>query len=108
MSILRSIKNEVNQISLDNKVVLFGSRARGDETKDSDWDILILLPAMTEEIKDKIRDKLYELELTTDQVISPIIHSFNGWENRSVTAIYQIINEEGIEYEVLQSTVDQV
>jgi len=45
--------------------------------------------------KEKIRESLYELEYVTDEVISPIIHSKEEWEKRSVTPLYQIIEEEG-------------
>ena len=38
-----------------SEVILFGSRARGDARKDSDWDILILLD------KDKIRLEDYDM-----------------------------------------------
>lgn len=98
MNIVNSVKKEVNKISPDNEVILFGSRARGDFKKDSDWDFLVLLnkEEVTPSEKDKIRDKLYDLELYTDQIISTIIHSRREWEKRSVTPIYQIINEEGI------------
>jgi len=43
MNIVDSVKKEVNKIFLNNEVILFGSRARGDFRKDSDWDFLILL-----------------------------------------------------------------
>ena len=30
------------------RIYLFGSQARGDATKDSDWDVLVILPASDE------------------------------------------------------------
>ncbi|HBO75602.1 MAG TPA: hypothetical protein DD653_13105 [Marinilabiliales bacterium] len=44
---------------------LFGSRARGDNRSNSDWDILILVNErkVTNEIEDKFRDGLYDIEL---------------------------------------------
>lgn len=97
MDVVKSVKNEINKITPNNEVVLFGSRARGDYHKDSDWDFLILLKKkhITKLEKEKIRENLYELELATEQVISSIIHSEYEWEARSVTPIYQIIKEEG-------------
>ncbi|MFQ6610477.1 MAG: nucleotidyltransferase domain-containing protein [Fidelibacterota bacterium] len=97
MNMIDLVKKEVNKISLDNEVILFGSRARGDFRKDSDWDFLILLKKkeVSKSEKEKIRERLYDLELATDEVISTIIHSQNEWENRSVTPIYKIIKEEG-------------
>ena len=97
MNIINSVKKEVAKISPNSEVILFGSRARGDFKKNSDWDFLILLnkKEVTKLEKEKIRNKLYEIELRTDEVISTIIHSRSEWENRSVTPIYQIIQEEG-------------
>ena len=37
------IRTEIKRIDPKAKVVLFGSRARGDAKKDSDWDLLILI-----------------------------------------------------------------
>ena len=43
----QQIFNEIQalkrQILPNEKVVLFGSQARGDEREDSDWDLLVLL-----------------------------------------------------------------
>ena len=54
-------------------VILFGSRARGDFGKESDWDLLILtsIPA-TEENKRIFRYHLLDIELETEQAISTL------------------------------------
>jgi uncharacterized protein len=96
MDIVEAVKQEVINIDSKAEVILFGSRARGDFHKDSDWDFLILLDgSLTKEIKESLLDKLYDLELQTDSVISTIIHTKFEWENRAVTPIYQIIKKEG-------------
>lgn len=77
-------------------VILFGSRARGDFRSDSDWDFLVLLnEPLTPNLKNRILDNLYHLELEYDVVISVIIHSKSDWEALAVTPIYQIISKEG-------------
>ncbi len=43
MDIVNLVKQEVIKIDPKAEVFLFGSRARGDFRKDSDWDFLILL-----------------------------------------------------------------
>lgn len=98
MNVPQLVKKEVNQIVPKSEVILFGSRARKDFRSDSDWDFLILLdiPKLDKKTKNEILDRLYELELKTDSIISSIIHSKTEWEKRSVTPIYQIIEEEGI------------
>lgn len=92
------VRAAVQNIEQNAQVILFGSRARGDNRSDSDWDFLILLDREpTIALKDEIRERLYEIELETDEVISTIIHQKKEWEERAVMPIHQIIEEEGIE-----------
>jgi predicted nucleotidyltransferase len=96
MDIVKLVKQEVTKIDPAAEVILFGSRARGDFRKDSDWDFLVLLNGpLTQDLKSFIIDKLYDLELQTDSVISAIIHTKSEWEDRAVTPICQIIKKEG-------------
>ena len=41
-NISRLIRKNVNEIDDNAEIILYGSRARGDERIDSDWDILVL------------------------------------------------------------------
>ena len=81
--IRRLIREYVNVVDSKAEVILYGSRARGDERADSDWDILILtdypVDLATEE---KFRDKLYDLELEIDEPLSVFIYSKNEWKRR--------------------------
>lgn len=75
-SIIRKIKETIHSKDPEAEAFLFGSRARGDNRIDSDWDVLILVshPKITNEIEDKFRDELYEIELDSGQVISVFIY----------------------------------
>lgn len=98
MEILSLVKGEIQKIDNKAEVILFGSRARGDFRPDSDWDFLILLEKpLSPGLKDLVREKLYKLELDTNEVISSLVHNKQEWENRSVMPIYQVIKLEGIE-----------
>jgi len=95
--ILESIKSIVLNIDENSEVVLFGSRARGDFSANSDWDMLILLEKeATEALKRHIRDQIFDLELETDEVISTIIENKADWANYQVTPLFQNIEKEGI------------
>ncbi len=59
------IAKTIHEKDTDAEAYLFGSRARGDSHSDSDWDILILVndQHITNEVDDKFRNNLYEIEL---------------------------------------------
>jgi uncharacterized protein len=133
---VNKIKNQVLSIDKNATVVLFGSRARKDFREDSDWDFLILASSTPDEkLKRELRDKLFDTELETEQIInvscvchyfglhrrsdlhfkvqeagqtfgtdrfmqltliSTIIHSYEDWQNLSVTTLFQLIEKEGL------------
>lgn len=78
---------------------LFGSRARRDNRHDSDWDILILVddPKFTNELDEKFRRELYDLEIESSQVISLMIYPKQFWENKlKYSPLYDNVKKEGI------------
>ena len=96
--IISSVKGTVRSIDPQAKIILFGSRARGDDQHGSDWDFLILVSKeATEDFKSKIRDSLIDTELEAEQVISTIIFSQKQWPDYSITPLYKNISKEGFE-----------
>ena len=80
--ILNQIKEAVNEIIPDAKVMLFGSRVTGNIHEESDWDILVLTQEKKEKrIKKEIQNKLYPISLSINAFISLIFTSFDEWEN---------------------------
>jgi len=78
---------------------LFGSRARGDNRPDSDWDILILIDnkSITNKIEDMFRDGLYDIEIESGQIISTFIYSKEYWDSTLVySPLFKKVNSEGI------------
>ncbi len=98
LNIGRLIRKNVNEIDDNAEVILFGSRARGDERIDSDWDMLVLTDYPVSLEKEKLfRDKLYSLELETGEPISIFLFSKKNWESRQkVTPFYKNVTSEGI------------
>ncbi len=91
------VKAEIEQIDKGAEVILFGSRARGNYDADSDWDFLILLSYPVDfDVEELIRNKLYEIELETGEIITSIIEEKSIWEKYERTLIYKNIKEEGI------------
>lgn len=74
----------MHSIEPDAETILFGSEARGDAMPNSDIDLLVLLDAqkVNPERETRITQHLYELELDTGIIISPLIMTRRQWEER--------------------------
>jgi predicted nucleotidyltransferase len=92
------VKDSIKSIDPEARVILFGSRARGDNKGTSDWDFLILTSHQVDEnTKRQIRDKLLDTELEAEEVISSIIFSQDKWRDFQVTPLYKNISKDGVE-----------
>ncbi|MBR1774329.1 MAG: nucleotidyltransferase domain-containing protein [Bacteroidales bacterium] len=98
-NIFELLKKTANSVvPSDGKAILFGSRARGDNRDDSDWDLLVILnkDKLTWEDKNKISDAFYDLELQTGQLMIPIIHTKKFWEQTKHTIFHKEVERVGI------------
>ena len=76
-----------------------GVGARGEETRESDWDILVLSQkTVTPLIKKTIRHALYDIEWKNGCVISSIIHETKEWESprMKLTPLYRNIERDSV------------
>jgi predicted nucleotidyltransferase len=97
--IIKKIVDVIDQTAPDSELYLYGSRARGTAKRNSDWDFLILLNTqqLPFDLETKFMDNLYEIEIETGEVISPLIYTKQDWvTNHSLTSLYTNINREGI------------
>ena len=90
------IKNAVLSVDENAEVILFGSRARGDYKEDSDWDVLVLTKKDEDDFSSKrlIRDALYELELSSGEIITSIIRSKIFWNRLRSTPLYWEVQKD--------------
>ncbi len=97
--ILTKIRKAIRQKDSEAEIILFGSRARGNENDKSDWDILVLLnkPTVDRELEKEYREEIFNVELETNQAISTFVFSKEDWETKhSVTPLYENVKSEGI------------
>ncbi len=77
------------------KIILFGSRAREDYTKDSDYDFILIFDAITKELK----DRLYEIEgnmlLEYGMVITAIPYTDKDIEKRRFLPFLLNVEKKG-------------
>jgi predicted nucleotidyltransferase len=98
--ILQMIKQKVQEAEPNATLILYGSYARGEETEDSDIDVLILIDRETEKLtwdeRIEIAYPVNRIELETGTIISPVVYTKKGWANHMVTPFYENVNKEGI------------
>ena len=97
--VIKRIKNAVKQDYPDADVYLYGSRARGDFNKDSDWDILVFTEDKIKSLKDQLslQGKINDIEIDIDELISMIIYSKKHWREKvSITPFYQEVKNDWI------------
>ena len=105
--IIHSLKEIASQVLPEGAdAILFGSRARGDARKDSDWDILILIKGKraTGEDFNRFAYPFVDFGWSIGEQINPLIYSYDDWAKRSITPFYKNINAEGISLCHLQSS----
>lgn len=94
-----SVKELVLQYDSSASVLLFGSRARGDASAESDWDFFVLTNETdTEKFAALLRTEIrLRVENKWDIAISLIVKNRQVWgDDYAVTNIYESIAEEGL------------
>jgi predicted nucleotidyltransferase len=100
ISILKErLKMEFNVV----KLILFGSKARGDYTEHSDVDLLVLVnEPSTHEAKEKLSDVQFATIMEQDAPLMSILENYNNWitEVNVSLPLNDNIESEGIEIEI--------
>ena len=77
---------------------VYGSRARGDATSDSDLDIYLVVTELTPALRRWIDEIAWEVGFNNDRVISTLVTTRRGLEQGPFGAqpVVQVIEREGI------------
>lgn len=79
------------------RIILYGSVARGTQTMESDVDIAVIVRKYTEDMHDKMIDLTVDLELEYNKVLSVLLidyDNFREWED--VLPFYKNMKKDGI------------
>ena len=79
------------------RIILYGSVARGTQTAESDVDIAVIVRRYTEDMHDKMIDLTVDLELEYNKVLSVLLidyDNFREWED--VLPFYKNMKKDGI------------
>jgi predicted nucleotidyltransferase len=92
------VKTLVTQITPVKRLVVFGSRARGTASYDSDLDIFIEVPALDARLRRKISNIAWEVSLEEGVVVSTFVVTSQAITDGPLAAspILRVIDAEGI------------
>ena len=96
---LQQCKRTITDVVEDAEVILFGSRARGDSKKDSDYDIVVIVDCPVDiALEEKIISNMFSLELETGNLFTLIVFSKNQWSSPlyKATPFHKNVEREGV------------
>ena len=97
--VLKQAKAVILSLLPDADVILYGSRARGESTWESDWDLLVLTDQpFSHELEFKLWDMLYPVMLECEAVISAFIRNRQEWSSplSKASPYHQSIDRDGV------------
>lgn len=95
---LKKVAEYLSQFSEVLRIVVFGSRVRGDFGELSDMDVLIIISNSNVAVKNKLISVLHDIELEFDVPISPVIFTKREYEvnKRLGGSFIENVEKEGI------------
>jgi uncharacterized protein len=94
---LKRFKREVKKVLGDrlDRVVLFGSRSRGDAAPDSDFDVLVTVQNLQERDRKRVFEIAADLSLEHDTVLAVLVVPANDFTEDRYFYLYENIQKEG-------------
>lgn len=78
------------------KVILFGSQARGDAKRDSDIDLLVVVPDVNPSTRRLISDVAWEVGFEAEKIISVFPTTQQEMDYYAILPFYRNIKKEGV------------
>ena len=96
--IARLLKRQIQSMAPVRRLVVYGSRARGNASEDSDLDVFIELSQITPALRRQISDIAWEVGFSEGMVISTFVATTQAITNSPLSAnpILKAIQSEGI------------
>jgi predicted nucleotidyltransferase len=97
----KKLKNFIDQLRKRfgrnlKKIILFGSRARGDHTDESDYDFILIFEEVSPEVKDKLDDLCLKMLLEHDMVITDFAFTEKDLERKRYEPFIMNAKREGM------------
>lgn len=96
--ILELIKNTIREKEPTADIILYGSRARGDAGKDSDWDVIVILdkPSISFNARGDIDYALWTKGLELGEEINTLEYTRSQWDSLPPSLFKINVQNEGI------------
>ena len=80
------------------KIILFGSRVRGDEKPYSDYDVLLVVGERERDLLDAVHDAVMDALVATGRLVSPKVFRRRDYDRFSAipTPFFKNVSREGI------------
>jgi len=94
--IIDLIRTTIREQEPTAEIILYGSRARGDARKDSDWDVVVLVdkPKLTPDERTDIDYYLWNKGLDVGEEINTFAYTRQQWNNLPPSLFkYNVLNE---------------
>jgi predicted nucleotidyltransferase len=78
------------------EITLFGSRARGDARRTSDYDMLVIVDEKTPEIRGQLLDIEVEILDRYEALVASVLRSADDWQRSRAYPLAKNIEREGI------------
>ena len=97
--IFENIRTLKRQLLPNDRMILFGSQARGDARPDSDWDLLVLVNSHSTTLDDEIKYSYPFTKLGWSYNIdfNVLLYSEDDWGKRNFMPFYKNVVKDGIE-----------
>lgn len=97
--VLDLIRTTVRATEPDAQIILYGSRARGDNREDSDWDVIVILnkPPMPHYQRSEIACDLWDKGFDIGEEINAFVYTIDQWNSAPPSLFKYNIREDGIQ-----------